>query len=212
MKLAKHLIIRSFGLTILFFLNGCAICTQMPPQYKQTIHTLTLNRNISVPDKMSYTSSKTQMATCFGGIIGQIAVANSVDVPQRNNLSQVVAQNNIKIDQIVLRQFINQINRNSTYHLVNHGPADAELCVKVTDYGLISPSEFSGGLLKPQLQVSLSLIKNGKEIWTSRDFTTTTTSDMPEYTYEQFMQNPSWIAAVWNAAAERIAYNIVSHM
>ncbi len=200
------------SLGILFLLNGCAICTQMPSEYKQNIHTITINKNIPVPAKMVYTSSKSQMAAFFGGVLAQLAVANAVDVPQEAALRQAAIQNNIKIDQIVLHQFVNQISQNSGYHIVQHGPADAELCIKIVDYGFVSPSEFSHGYLKPDLQVSLSLVKDGKIIWTSRDFTTPITHGMPTYTYEQFMQNPNYLAVSWNAAAQCMAQEIISHM
>lgn len=200
-----------FGIAAMLQLSGCAICTQMPPQYKKTIHTVKINKKVPVPQKMSYVSTKTQMASVLSPIAA-MAVANAVDVPQEANLRHFAANNNIKIDQIVLQQFMSQISQKTGYRIVDQGPADAELDINVTDYGFQSPGEFSNGHLKPDLRVEISLVRNGKPIWISRDFTTNLTKGMPSYTYEQLTQNPNCMTTAWNTAAERLVSEIVSHM
>ena len=205
----------SFVLLLTLFsvlLSGCAICTQMPAQYKQSIHTFKMDPNIPVPKQMMYISTKSQIASVFGGPFAQMAVAREVDVPQEANLRKIAQLNNIQISQIVMQQITSQIKQKTNYKIIKSDNADAILAIKISNYGFASPGEFSGGKLKPQLYITVSLVKNGKVIWLSNDFVTTVTSGTPSFTYEQLSQNPNNMTIAWNAAAQRLASEIVSHM
>lgn len=194
---------------ILFTITGCDICAKMPTCYQQKIHTIYIDNNVAVPNEMDY---EVIVNPGCGGAVATVVGVPSCDPVQRDKINQAAGSYGIKIDKIVLSEFINQIKNKSSYKIVNKETADAELKITIFSYGFATRPLQLQDKLKPVIQIWAALIRNGKEIWHSRNFTTMYTPGMPLYSYDQLVQNPQNIDFGWKYVTHRVVSGIVKQM
>lgn len=180
----------------LFMLSGCVTTIPLANNEKQNIKTVRIDNTIQIPPEMALGTHGQNVAVGFG-LVG-LLIAEDIRETQGGKIEGVIVANHIAITDIVKQQFIQQMQSKTHFRVVNSNDADATLTIKIKEYGF-NALAFSSKM-SPVLNVEAELIKNNKIIW--RDSSPVFASAiLPNYHFEEYLQNPALITKAWNAAA-----------
>ena len=180
--------------------SACATRTPISMADKQAINTISIDNNIIFENQAYYLG---QGMSLFG-MLGAVPA-----IMEGKNIAKYAVNNHVYVNQIVRDQFIRQLST-TKYKLADKDKADAIMHIKIDLYGVICVHNLSSRM-SPIMAIDAKLInKNGKLIWQSHDSVSGLTSNMPRHTTKEIKTDPKNLYDLWNAAAERIAKNIVN--
>jgi hypothetical protein len=174
---------------------------------KQSIHTVSIDKNIFVPQNMYYMGANAR-GTLAIPLAGP-SVALAVGAREAPAIQKFIKANGIRLDQIVRNQFIQQINQKTNLKVIDKGHADAQLVIMITGYGLSIPNGFHSELV-PILGIKATLTRNGQIVWIGQDYNSVLASGLLRYTWQQIQQNPQLLHQMWDSDAEKIIGRIVA--
>lgn len=187
----------------LFLLSACATVAPLKPlpaSEKRSIHSIKVSDKTPYPDEMFYHPPMLG-TTLLIGFIGAAIVAEH----QEPEILALVKNNNIQIDKIVQEAFVTSLEKQPRLKVVQSGPSDATLNLKILSYGL-SNSDLSN--VMTHLVLEMDLVRKGKIIWSGRDYVSTI-HNKPDYFYpmHEIKKDPELIAKMWKSSAQQIADN-----
>ncbi|MCK4608521.1 MAG: hypothetical protein KAT71_03490 [Gammaproteobacteria bacterium] len=224
MGIKSHIIKIIFCFLLSLVITGCAT-PHMSAADKAKIKNINIDNKIKVPN-LTYTSQGEELADTSAGVLGAImpigalgaavvaggasvAAGNSVANPTSKELMKLAADNNIHIDQIVVKQISSQIEQNTQFKISSIASADAKMLININYYGLSASSAFSSKIY-PVLSVDIKVVlADGKVIWKDRIYVSELTAGTPACTLAAIKQNPQLLSVEWNAAANKVAKDFV---
>jgi hypothetical protein len=159
-KLLPHYF--SIFVVLLFLITGCTTVqkVEMTAEDKQNIKNIRIVEEIKYPEAIGCYSQESAATQTFFGIVGGYA-ANDKETKE---MTQFIKNNNIHIEQIVRKQFEEQIPRKTPYKICNKKDCDANLMVEIKSYGLQTVSMFRKP--KPDITMEAQLVsKDNRILW-----------------------------------------------
>lgn len=190
-----------------FLLSGCVSTTSLSMQDRQSIHTVMVDKNISVPKDIYIYGPNEALPLAAGGLIGGLMSAPAAKNDQRD-MQQLVSDNHINIGQIVRNQFINQINSSTGMKVNNRGYVDANLVIAIKLYGVTVTNPFSS-VVVPLLSFDAKLIRNNQMVWEGHNLAKSLDKSLPRYTMQQIQDNPQYLYQMWNFVAQELVGDMV---
>lgn len=200
---------RSISFAIVFFtvfLMGCGSTQKMSDADRQAIRSISVNPEVFVVDEMFYMGPASGIGFMFGAIGGAITAAANMGPAEE--IAEYARHNNVLIDNIVKQEFEKQIQGRKLF-VVNGRQVDAQLNIKIEQYGIAITHGFSS-VLSPVLRASAQLVdRHGKVVWENYDFVTAMADGTPEFTIDELKSDPKKLAVSWEKAAEIVVGNIL---
>jgi hypothetical protein len=146
---------RGLLVVALFGLGGCVTSSPYKADPAHPIRTIAISRDVQMPEKMIFYGLSQSMAGMFGGVVGALSTmyrqGEHFDLPRvlRENLSS-------------------ELSRSGKFKVVASGAADAEVRIRVREYGFVQALGFMRRSVKPILTIETTMVRSdGVQIWQS---------------------------------------------
>jgi hypothetical protein len=198
----KSILRRAVVFTLGLVSAGCSLHAPYRADASHPIRTITISQNVPIPKKMAFTGlSETLAGAAVVGAVGP-AGAGAMTPSHRVGPDFGIADS-LRIE------FASAIQKSGKFTVKNNGPADAELRLKVEEYGFHS-AELFARRVNPTLAVKAQLIRpDGSEAWHFRNIVTHLTSGTPAVFPEKIRENPQVGADALRVAARLCAEKAV---
>jgi hypothetical protein len=186
-------------------LSGCATPTEYHADAAHPIRTITVAREVPVPNIMTFVGFSESIGMGLAGGIGGPAAAGfaAAELFSRPGSEQ------FHIGEAVRAEFIAAIQKSGKFTVKQTGPADAELQLKVNGYGFYQTGVFARRV-RPVLGVEAKLTRpNGQIVWQHRRGVAQTTSKTPALLPEKIKADPKLGAEALHVAARLCAETAV---
>ena len=188
---------------------GCSI--SFTKQARESIQSVTIDKNVTMPDRLTYTGRTKGVLPLMGGIVG--AVASGVEyVSAEDALVGAMRQGQIDVGQIVREQFTKELSSAGIFSSVVPEGGDAQVKLDVRLLGFGATWAFSTEL-RPALGVTASLVrKDGSVVWQHYEYITSLNGETAKHYLEEYVANPKLIDEGFTSVAKLVAAALVTHM
>ncbi len=153
-------------------LSGCVTSAPYQTDASHPIKTLVISKDVSMPQQMVFSGFSQGMAGVFFGAVG--ALASSF----REHLD-------IKLPETLRADLASELAKNPKFKLVASGPADAEVRIRVREYGFVQAGPMARRV-KPILTTETQMVRpDGVMVWKSGVSINQHTDGMPERLAEE---------------------------
>lgn len=146
---------RALLAVVLLALTGCVTSSPYKGDPSHPIRTIAISQDVQMPRKMIFYGLSQQMAGLFGGVAGVLGTiyreGEQFDLPPvlRSDLARELA-------------------RGGRFQVVASGRADAEVRIRVREYGFMQAPGFMRRSVKPLLTVETTMVRpDGAQVWQS---------------------------------------------
>lgn len=174
---------------VAFLISGCVTSSPYKADASHPIRTVTISKAVSMPEKMLFYGLSESMAGMFGGVAGALSTmfreGEDFNLPQvmRTDLAAALA-------------------RNGKFKLQSTGKADAEIQIRVREYGFVQARGFMRRHVKPILTIETQMIRaDGTMTWKSGVVVNQNTKGTPEILPEDLKTNRKLAAEALHTAA-----------
>jgi hypothetical protein len=192
------------ALFALLALSSCATPTEYHADASHPIRSITVAREVEIPNKMIFVGFSESMTQAFAGMGGAIggAIAGATT-------SFRPGSDEYHIGEVVRAEFINAIQQSGKFTVKPSGSADAHLQLKVTAYGFYSAGIFARRV-RPIIGVEAKLTQpDGRVVWQHRRGVSQATGKTPAYLPEKLKADPKLAAEALQVAARLCAQTAV---
>lgn len=136
-------------------LGGCVTSTPYKTDPAHPVRTIAISRDVQMPEKMIFYGLSQSMAGLFGGVPGVLMTmfrkGEDFDLPR------------------VLREDLStELSRSGKLKVVASGAADAEVRIRVREYGFVKGLGMFKRSMKPILTIETAMVRpDGVQIWQS---------------------------------------------
>jgi hypothetical protein len=136
-------------------LAGCVTSSPYKTDPAHPIRTVTISRDVQLPNKMVFYGLSQSMAGLFGG---PIAVLSAMFRPGED----------FDLARVLRNDLMAELSRNGKFKVVTSGPADAEMRIWVREYGFMKGTGMFQRTMKPILTIETRMVRpDGVQIWQS---------------------------------------------
>lgn len=139
----------------LLALGGCVTSSPCKTDPAHPIRTIAISRDVPMPEKMIFYGLSQSMAGIFGGVVGALSTmyrqGEHFDLPR------------------VLREDLSaELTGSGKFKVVASGKGDAEVRIRVREYGFAQALGFMRRSVKPILTIETTMVRaDGVQIWQS---------------------------------------------
>ena len=199
----KSILVASLALT----LGACSGRIALKPSDRASIHSVSLQQQISKPKTMFYMDLTTGTGVALGGIVGAVVAASSV--PSGERLQRQAESSGIAVENIARDAFTHELQRSGALPLAHGGSGDATFKVSVTLYGVTYIGLTRS--LTPLVSMLVQLVQpDGKVIYSN--YNLGQASPSMRHTFEEFYANPQLLRAGWEDAAHNAAQKLIAEL
>ena len=159
---------------------------ELTPEYKDSIATVTVRDEISMPEKAFYSGPASGLGAFIGGIIGSLIVQSAEDADDL--LTQVLATKEVNLEAIVREEIHRSFVESNPVGTVVDAGGDAEFQFNVDAYGL---HKHGWGILdvRPLVYLEAKLVKrDGSVVWEKTEGPAFM-DDIPVQSFEEWMSD-----------------------
>jgi hypothetical protein len=208
LRRATHSIVHV--LLVLTLLTGCASTVPLTKPVRESIRSVSINKEVKVADNMSYYGPGQGLGPLFG-LIGY-AIAEAVSRGPSAKLNAAMQEGQIDLAQIVREQFESELVRAGIFPAIVAEARDAEIRLEVREFGFAQPFD-PLDRLKPILRVLGSLTRtDGTVLWKKDEHVTNRNEQTPDHTLEEYLQNSQITREAFTVAAKIVASGLVSDL
>ena len=143
-----------------------------------------------MPKKMVFAGLSEEFAGMFGGVVGVLATiwreGEDFDLPQT-----------LRVD------LTTELSNSGKFKIAPSGTADAEIHIRVREYGFVQARGFMRRHVKPVLTIETQMIRrDGAMVWQSGVAINQNTKGTPEILPEELKSNPKAAANALHMAAK----------
>ena len=155
-------------LSTLTVFSGCAT-PRLTKQARVGINSVSINPEVSMPDKMGYVSYEMMSGTAFGLAGALITMGSGKD--EQEKLNAIMRENDIDVGRIVVEEFREQLAAKQVFRSIVTSAGDANFSLKINDYRLAYKPFADGDHLGAGLKVTVYLKRaNGDLVWKATAF------------------------------------------
>jgi hypothetical protein len=189
---------------------GCATSISLTKQSRETTSSVSVEKNVGVPDQIFYHGPAQSLGMAFG-LVG-VLVAEAAAQGPKGQLKAAMAEGHVDLGEIVREQFAAALTEAAVFPAIAPDGGEAEFQLEVRIFGFARPPGFSSRL-KPMLGVRGTLARrDGPVLWQKYDYVTNLTEETPSHTLEEYLQTPKLIEESLTAAAKIVARQLVKDM
>jgi hypothetical protein len=193
----------------LFFsilLTSCATVS-LSNQDKANLKKINLSHQVTIPKDMLYVAHGEQYAMAAPGVI-EILAANSVAGGDVGEIKNIMAKNNINLEELLIKQTSEALSKSGITIDEN---SNTVMYLSVVKYGFIAADAgFSLTNMNPVLKIDGKIVKNGKIIW--QNSSNLGVSDLPSYSLKDIKNNPEILRRSLTQAAKTVAEKLVAEL
>ena len=198
----------------LTLLTGCASSVPLTKPVRESIRSVSINKQVKVADTMSYVGPEAGLGALFG-LIGY-GVAAALARGPKAQLTAAMQAGQIDLAQIVREQFETELVGAGIFPAIVSEPGDGEIKLEVRSFGFAqsfaSPDD-PLDRLKPVLLVEGSLSRTDGTILSKKDEGVgNRTKQSPGHTLEEYVQNPQLMREAFTVAAKIVAGGLVRNL
>ncbi len=167
---------------------GCVTSSPYKTDAAHPIRTIAISRDVPMPEKMIFYGLSQSMAGMFGGVVGALSTmfrqGEHFDLPR------------------VLREDLTtELNRGGKFKVVASGKGDAEVRIRVREYGFVQALGFMRRSVKPTLAIETTMVRaDGVQIWQSGVVVNQAEKQTPTVLPEQLSDRAVAVDALHTAA------------
>ncbi len=203
---AAFLVVLTTGLSMVT--TGCAN-VYMSEESKSKIRSIEINPKVTIPDRPDVDGPVDPWSNfLIGLLIGGSPLPPQIDY----EFGVYMDAHDIKVDQIVLRQFRRHLNEQGHFELREGGDATLELIV--VRYGFqMPPFDITKNMRNPALTIRATLrSKDSTVLWSKHDFVMQGSELTHAYRIEALMADPRLVERSLEEASCVIAYLLLSEL
>lgn len=190
---------------------GCA--TQLSITNRESIRTVSINKNIKIPDEIYYYGLGHGVGGALSGLIGQ-AIADVAAQGTKAQIKTAMQEGHIDLAQIVREQFETELVAARIFPSIIPEGGDAEVRLEIGMFGFAQIfGDILSNQMKPMLTINGSLVRtDGTIIWKKSSYVINATKQTPSHTLEEYLQNPQLMREAFTVAAKIASAELVKHM
>lgn len=136
-------------------LGGCVTSSPYKTDAAHPVRTVAISRDVQMPDKMIFYGLSQSMAGLFGGVAGVLA-------------TMFRKGENFDLPRVLREDLSNELSRSGRFKVVASGAADAEVRIRVREYGFVKGLGMFQRTMKPILTIETTMVRpDGVQIWQS---------------------------------------------
>jgi hypothetical protein len=197
-------------IAILGCLAGCAASTPLTKQARESIKSVTINRDVVMPKGMTYIGQSQAVSATLLGPLGAGIAAAAAQGPAAQ-LIIAMQESGIDVREIVREQLSAGLKAGGLFPLLNSDPADADFKLEIRQYGFVH-APFSTAL-RPILGVNAKLVRpDGTVVWEKYDQVWTANGETPARQLAEYLDTPPRIQDALSVAAKLVVGTFVKDL
>lgn len=189
---------------------GCATTLPLSQEAKDSIRSVSISENISLPESMFYHGGGQTLGMLFGAVGG--AVTGIATQRPAEQIKAFMKISDINVDDMIKNAFKDNLSQTSAFNILESGASDAHITIEINIYGLIQVHGYSSRL-RPIMAIQGEMTdSNGKVLWIGNSSTPAFTSNLPAHTLNEYANNPELLKDAFVEASSLVTSSLIADM
>ena len=181
-------LIRVVPVALVLAYSGCVTSSPYQTDAAHPIQTITISRDVSMPQNMTFSGFSQMMAGMLFGVAGVLATVFREG-------------GDYHVPEMVRDELTTALTKTGKFKIISSGQADAEVQIRVREYGFVQGG-FMQRRVKPILTMETLMVRrDGTQIWKSGVAINQKTDGTPSILPEELKANPKLAADSLHTAA-----------